>query len=203
MFHRSHLRHLQQAQTGLLRGPAGPGHDWRCQHPVEGGPRVAEEARHVNTMSTFLNITKATIKIFPGFFPSQFCAVFLDFFRGFLRNNFDWIYRWQLFWVDGSTNIRTSAIRALQGWRETNGPATLEPTWHHLHTCKTTRFILSNQQCKLPSTRNSWIKTKKKTNLLFGWYMPTILELSGGCLACTLSPLLFIVNVNIYQESTG
>ena len=91
---RSHLWHLQQAQTGILRGPAGPGHDWRCQHPVEGGPRVAEEARHVNTMSTFLNITKATIKIFPGFFPVTMLCGFswILFIRGFLPNNFDGIF---------------------------------------------------------------------------------------------------------------
>jgi hypothetical protein len=44
---RPHLRHLQQAPPGLLRGAAGPGHDRRRQHPVEGGCGAPEEARNV------------------------------------------------------------------------------------------------------------------------------------------------------------
>merc|ERR1740128_863486 len=84
------------------------------------------------------------------------------------------------------------------------------------YTPATTRFILSNQHCKLPSTQNSWIKTKKKKKKLIIWgehanhpraqwrllgmyFQPSsiyckckyisriILELSGGCLACTFS----------------
>ena len=43
---RPHLRHLQQAPSGLLRGAAGPGHDRRREHPVEGGCGAAEEAQH-------------------------------------------------------------------------------------------------------------------------------------------------------------
>ena len=49
---RPHLWHLQQAPSRLLRGAAGPGHDWWCQHPLEGGPGVPEEAWPVNSLST-------------------------------------------------------------------------------------------------------------------------------------------------------
>ena len=45
---RSHLWHLQQASSWILRGSACPGHDWRCQHSLEGGSWAPEEARHVN-----------------------------------------------------------------------------------------------------------------------------------------------------------
>ena len=43
---RPHLRHLQQAPPGLLRGAAGPGHDRRREHAVEGGCGAPEEAQH-------------------------------------------------------------------------------------------------------------------------------------------------------------
>ena len=45
---RFHLWHFQQAPSGLLRGAARAGHDWRCQHPVQGGHGAPEEARPVN-----------------------------------------------------------------------------------------------------------------------------------------------------------
>ena len=47
---RFHLRYFQQAPSGLLRGPACPGHDWRCQHPVQGGRWAPEEARYVSCL---------------------------------------------------------------------------------------------------------------------------------------------------------
>ena len=48
---RNHLRHLQQAPTGLLRGGVGPVHDRRRQHPGPGGHCSPEEARHQQVAS--------------------------------------------------------------------------------------------------------------------------------------------------------
>merc|ERR1712222_83945 len=45
---RLHIRRVQQAQAGTLRGCAYPDHDRRCQHPLGGGQGSAEEARPLN-----------------------------------------------------------------------------------------------------------------------------------------------------------
>ena len=47
-FYRLHIRRVQQAQAGTLRGCAYPDHDRRCQHPLGGGQGSAEEARPLN-----------------------------------------------------------------------------------------------------------------------------------------------------------
>jgi len=42
---RRHLRHLQQTQARLLRGPAGAEDDRRREHSLRRGQGAAEEAR--------------------------------------------------------------------------------------------------------------------------------------------------------------